>query len=186
MQHFRDPFVVILQIIIIISLVHTTVFCILPCQARGGAPPANDLQSQLNDMLDDSASDNSSILQTREGPGSPLPPAPPTLGDRLQDRTPKPNLGLKNAKLQQTLSMSDDAEMDTQGMQIPGQESKQRQTSEVSGQLKVSVMIMTGSHTPPSPLHGCPIVKKQFVEVTYVKSFLHGTHSHICTATGLA
>ena len=152
MQHFTGPFLLAYLFMMILSVYYYhNMFSFLPCQARGGAPPANELQSQLNDMLDDSASDNSSTLQTREGPSSPLPPAPPTLGDGLQNRASNLNLGPKNAKLQQMLSISASSEMDTHDMQMVGQESIQQQTSQVSDQLQVSVMIMTETH--PLPLH---------------------------------
>ena len=88
-------------------------------------------------MLDDSASDNSSTLQTPGMPNPLLPPAPPPVGDRPQDRGSIPNLGPKNANLQQMLSISDGAEVDMQDMQMVGQESKQQQTSEVANQLQV-------------------------------------------------
>ena len=87
-------------------------------------------------MLDDSASDNSSTPPTREEPIPSLPTAPFPVGGRPQDRGPTPNLGPKNANLQQMLSISEEAEINVQQMQIVGEESNQ-QTSEVSIQLQV-------------------------------------------------
>lgn len=113
---------------------------IIACQARGGAAPANDLQSQLDDMLDDSASDNSSSVQMRGGANPPLPPAAPTTGDRPQDRGLNPNLGAKKPELQQMLSiLEDEAEVDMQDLGVLGQQSNQ-QSSEMSNQLQVSLI----------------------------------------------
>ena len=120
-------------------------------------------------MLDDSASDNSSTLQTPGMPNPSLPPASPSVGDRPQDRGPKPNLGPENAKLQQMLSISDEAEIDMQDMQMVGLESKQQQTSEVSNQLQVSVTIMTETQPPASPCSG---------QSHSQEAVLHGTHIH--------
>lgn len=115
----------------------TNCIVVIACQARGGAPPANDLQSQLDDMLDDSASDNSSSVQMRGGPNSPLPPAAPAVGDRSKDRGLNPNLGARQPELQQMLSMlEDEAEIDLQDMAMLGPEANQ-QSSEMSNQLQV-------------------------------------------------
>ena len=129
-------------------------------------------------MLDDSASDNSSTPQTREVPNPSLSPAPTPVADRTQDRGPNPDVGPKNANLQQMLSTSDEEDINVQDMQMVGQESNQQQTLEMSNQLQVSVMVMTRNQPPASPFFGGPTVKKQ--------TCMHRAHVHNWAATDLS
>ncbi len=103
--------------------------------------PASDLQSQLNDMLDDSASDTSSIPQNTLALNPPLRTAhTPFTSYGPQSGVPGPKLAIGDARTQQTMAMlggNDDFEgmqMKTQGLD-PMQ---QQQMSELQGQLQVS------------------------------------------------
>lgn len=117
-------------------------------------------------MLDDSASNNSSTLPTREEPITSLPTAPPSVGDRPQDRGPIPNLGPRNTNLQQMLSISEEAEIDVQEMHLVGEEANQQQTSEVFIQLQVGDdHNRNASRLPPHFL----------VAPQSIKKVLHGT-----------
>lgn len=109
-------------------------------QGRGGGPPANDLQSQLNDMPDDSASDNSSTLQTLGAPMPPMGPAQRPLGGIPQDRGLTPNLVARTAGLPEMRANSDDeTEVSMQDVPLLGQD--QQQVAGMSLQLQVSVWL---------------------------------------------
>ncbi len=103
--------------------------------------PASDLQSQLNDMLDDSASDTSSIPQNTLALSPPLRTAPtPFASPGPQAGVPGPKLAMSDARMQQMVAMtggnndSEGEQMKTQGLD-PMQ---QQQMSELQGQLQVS------------------------------------------------
>lgn len=101
--------------------------------------PASDLQSQLNDMLDDSASNNSSTLQSLRTTPPPLRPSPPPLVRAPQARGPNPNMTDGNASLQQMLTMPDEEDEDgVQGMLSQQSDFDPQQLAEMSNQLQVS------------------------------------------------
>ena len=114
-------------------------------QERGAGLPASDLQSQLNDMLDDSASDGSSTLQGRGGMPTPLRPTPNLFTPALQARGGSPNPAAQNAGLQQMLAGSNDEEENDMGdMQMLGQQSgfDQQQITDMSSQLQVRILLL--------------------------------------------
>jgi len=110
-------------------------------QLRGLAMPASDLQSQLNDMLDDSASDTSSIPQNILALSPPLRTAPtPFASPGPQAGVPGPKLAMSDARMQQMVAMPG-ANDDFEGMQMKAQgvdSMQQQQISELQGQLQVS------------------------------------------------
>lgn len=120
----------------------SSILSAVAAQARGVGPPPNDLQSQLNDMLDDSASDNSTTLQTLATPLSSLGPAPPALKAIPQDRGPTLNSAARIAETQPVrLTSNDEAEINMRD--LPLLEQDQQQMAEMSNQLQVSVVTMT-------------------------------------------
>lgn len=101
--------------------------------------PASDLQSQLNDMLDDSASDTSSMQQTLGGLSSLQPPTSPPLAAGFQAGVPGPQ---GTAPMQQGVAMAgDDGGLEGMQMQAEWQRlelMQQQQMSEMQDQLQVS------------------------------------------------
>ena len=92
-------------------------------------------------MLDDSASDNSSTLQSLGTSPAPLRPSPPPLVPTPQVRGPKPDNAAGNAGLQQMVAMSNEEdENDVQGLQMLSQQSgsNSQQMTDMSNQLQVS------------------------------------------------
>ncbi len=109
--------------------------------------PASDLQSQLNDMLDDSASDNSTTLQNPGGPKPMLRPAPALFTAAPPGRVPGPNMAMGGLRMQQQIMgmPGDDDGDDMQSMQLQMQDqgqggslAQQQQLLELEGQLQVS------------------------------------------------
>ena len=102
--------------------------------------PASDLQSQLNDMLDDSASDTSSMRQTLGGLNSlQLAPTPAPLAAGFQAGVPGPQ---GNVGMQQNRAMSGDDGGGLEGMQMQAEWQRlelmqQQQMSEMQDQLQV-------------------------------------------------
>lgn len=116
-------------------------------QVRGQFAPANDLQSQLNDMLDDTASDTSSLqaspaprlLPAASAPtrpsgnpqGSPFDTAP-------QQRPATPGSLGNGPSLQRILPASDDIDLQQLQMQAAGRGAgQQAQVVELKNQLQV-------------------------------------------------
>ena len=103
--------------------------------------PASDLQSQLNDMLDDSASDTSSIPQNTLALSPPLRTSPtPFASPGPQAGVPGPKLTMSDAHMQQNMAMPG-GNNDFEGMQMKPQgphPMQQQQMSELQGQLQVS------------------------------------------------
>ena len=113
--------------LLLFCLPTTTLFVL---QLRGPAMPASDLQSQLNDMLDDSASDTSSIPQNILALSPPLRAAPAPFA------SPGPQAGVPGPKLAMPGGNND-----FEGMQMRAQgldPMQQQQMSELQGQLQVS------------------------------------------------
>ena len=107
--------------------------------------PASDLQSQLNDMLDDSASDTSSMQQTLGGLSSLQPPTSPPLAPGFQAGVPGPQ---GNVRMQQGVAMSGDDDNGLKGMQMQAEWQRlelmqQQQMSEMQNQLQVCQHVLT-------------------------------------------
>ena len=101
--------------------------------------PASDLQSQLNDMLDDSASDTSSMQQTLGGLSSFQRPTSPPLAAGVQAGVLGPE---GNVRMQQVVAMSGD-DSGLKGMQMQAEWQRmdpvqQQQMTEMQDQLQVS------------------------------------------------
>ena len=124
--------------LLLFCLPTTTLFLL---QLRGPAMPASDLQSQLNDMFDDSASDTSSIPRNTLALSPPLRAAQtPFASPGPQPGVPGPKLAMSDARLQQTMAMPAGNE-DFEGMQMKAQgldPMQQQQVFELQGQLQVS------------------------------------------------
>ena len=115
---------------------------------KGTGLPASDLQSQLNDMLDDSASDNSSSLQSLGIPNASLPANPTPLGlGGAQGGTAQGTAqgrAAGRAGLQHLLAMrNEEDENDTDGLQLMGQQVgfDQQQMEEMTAELQVSDLL---------------------------------------------
>ena len=112
--------------------------------------PASDLQAQLNDMLDDSASDTSSIPQNSLALSPPLRTAPtPFASPGPQAGVPGPKLAMGDARMQQMVAMPGGND-DSEGMQSKAQgigPMQQQQISELQGQLQVSCTFHSSKET---------------------------------------
>ncbi len=112
--------------------------------------PASDLQSQLNDMLDDSASDTSSIPQNTLALNSPLRAAPtPIASPGPPAGVPGPKLAMSDARMQQMVAMPG-SNGDFEGIQMKAQgidPMQQQQMSELQGQLQVSCTLDSNIQT---------------------------------------
>ena len=123
--------------LLLFCLPATTLFVL---QLRGPSMPASDLQSQLNDMLDDSASDTSSIPQNTLALSPPLRKAPaPFASPGPQAGVPGPKVAMSDARMQPKMAMLG-GNNDFEGMQMKPQgldPMHQQQMSELQGQLQV-------------------------------------------------